>query len=108
VDVRQVNLWEYYLGCRARDRDVQNRLGPYKLEKGEVWEDELDNDGELDVTRDYSVRVLRVITRKWDCPMYGACLTLAARRDWDNFTCQGCRFNGQAKSTRDEEARQGA
>jgi|APSaa5957512535_1039671.scaffolds.fasta_scaffold00355_30 hypothetical protein len=67
----QETIWRYEANRRGKAAAAENKIGPYT-----VLEEQL--------TR---IRLLRIFA----CNDYDACLTYAARKNWDSFTCRGCK-----------------
>ena len=63
----QETLWRYIAKRRCSQRNTSNRFGPYKITSADI------------------------IYRHFDCTNYSACLDVAAIRQWQSFSCKGCR-----------------
>ena len=63
----QETIWDHYRKHREREIEKANNLGPF------------------------SFGIRSTVYRYFDCPNYDACLSYAAFKMWNNFTCLGCR-----------------
>ena len=70
---KQLDLWDLIHGQNNEQRDRSNMIGPYELGENEP------------------------IPRHLNCVNYDSCLSYAARRRWQSFSCLGCRYTSGGK-----------
>ena len=64
---KQIDIY-YFLANRAKEyNDMLNKIGPFQIYKSDSY------------------------GRKFNCSNYDSCLTYAANKNWDSFSCEGCR-----------------
>lgn len=64
---KQVTAWEHLRNRETRIANEADGIGPFALAAGTE------------------------VARHMDCPNYDGCLSFAANRRWESFSCRGCR-----------------
>lgn len=70
---KQRGLWELIHGKNNEERDQKNMIGPYEISENAP------------------------IPRHLNCVNYDSCLAYAARKRWQSFSCEGCRFTAHGR-----------